>query len=146
MDPYVLLVDDDDASRIALSAALRGAGRRVVCVSVATEAVNRMLGGEPPQAALLALGMPRLSGQQVLDAIADIPAIATIPIILLERDGHALATSRPVLHEPIDPDLVCAILEEILAQQFRFTRALREPPSDLLPRRATVRPSYQPKS
>jgi len=132
-----MVVDDDDAIRTMLEVLLHRAGHDVVTVPSGGDALRRLHDGPLPDLVLLDIMMPGICGWDVIDAMSESPRLAEVPVVLLTAfgDGPELPTGRPVLHKPVDDDLLRALIEELLAQRENLAFALEEPPSDLLPRR-----------
>jgi CheY-like chemotaxis protein len=87
---------------------------------------------------LLDLMMPGMSGWQVIQALGESPRLADFPVVVLTAfgSGDDAPADRPVIHKPVDADVLCGLVGELLAQRRRLEFALEEPPTDLLPRRA----------
>jgi CheY-like chemotaxis protein len=77
----VLVVDDDDASRYVLRSLLADTRYGVIEASGGEEGL-RLAASERPEAILLDLVMPGLDGEQVLERLAQDPAVRHIPVIL----------------------------------------------------------------
>jgi len=131
----VLVVDDDESVRLLLAEILRGAGYHVICASGGDEAI-RMLRGPAPRLMILDLLMPGTSGWDVIDFLEERPRLVTIPVVVLTAygDGENMPAGRPVIHKPVDGDLLCRMVDELVAQEHLAWRDADEAPSDLLPR------------
>ncbi|HEX8793088.1 MAG TPA: response regulator [Polyangiaceae bacterium] len=104
----VLVVDDDEAVRIVVEAVLRADGHDVATAGDGETALG-LLGHSPaPSLVLLDLMMPRLSGWDVLEAMAHRPQLADVPVLVLT--GYDEVGGLPgcchVLHKPIDADVL----------------------------------------
>ena len=129
----VLIVDDDESMRLLLAEILRGAGHRVACAGGGEEAI-RMLRDQEPQLVILDLLMPGTSGWDVLEFLEDRPHLSTTPVVILTAYGDTdTPPGRPVIHKPVDGDLLCEMVDELLAQDLAAGRGVGEAPSDLLP-------------
>lgn len=85
----ILLVEDDEAIRVALSRALVANGASVNCVGTAVEAI-RSLAADRPDVVLLDLGLPDLDGADVLSLVRSNPANAQLPVIVVTaRDADS---------------------------------------------------------
>jgi DNA-binding response OmpR family regulator len=88
----VVLVDDSDAVRDALAAALRAAGYRVTGVGTGAAALEAVTGpdaaSDPPDIVLLDLGLPDLDGVEVCRRLR---ARSAVPIIAVTARGHQQA-------------------------------------------------------
>jgi CheY-like chemotaxis protein len=132
----VMIVDDDDAMRTTLAETLLRGGHDVVGASNGVEALDTMR-GEIPDLVLLDLMMPEMSGWEVLTAMGASPRLAAVPVVVLTAfdDLHDLPSGRPVLHKPMERDLLLDLVRTVLEQERLGGFSLEEPPSDLLPRR-----------
>jgi CheY-like chemotaxis protein len=128
----VLVVDDDESTRLLLASILAEAGHHVICAVDGEDALVR-LRGPAPDLVILDLLLPGMSGWEVLEFMEERPRLSTIPIVILTaygEDEEAPAT-RPVIHKPVDADLLCSMVAALLKQN---TFPVEEPPSDLFPR------------
>jgi CheY-like chemotaxis protein len=106
-EPFVLIVDDDAASRELLRRYLEADGVRVLEANGGAEGL-RLAHQLQPALITLDVLMPGLDGWAVLGALKDDPSTAEIPVILLtildDRDmGYALGAAD-YLTKPIDRD------------------------------------------
>ena len=101
----VVLVEDDVDNRESISEALEAEGFRVHALATVDEALKLLDSPGCPPLILLDLRMPRMSGRELLAAVALRPDRERFRIILISADSeaHALA-SRPrvveVLRKP----------------------------------------------
>jgi CheY-like chemotaxis protein len=138
MHTHLLVVDDDESIRATLAVILKRDGRGVACAADGAEALRRMR-DEPPDLVLLDLMMPGMGGWDVVAAMRESPRLAEIPVVILTSlldDANAPA-GQPVLHKPVDDEIVRAVVDTLLTQRRGLAFALEEQPSDLLPRRAS---------
>jgi CheY-like chemotaxis protein len=137
----VMIVDDDESMRSLLEAILRREGYEAFSVPGGAQALDCLRNSPPPDLMLLDLMMPGMSGWQVLEALHENPRLADVPVVVLTAfgSGDCAPAERPVIHKPVDADVLCGLVDELLSQRRRLTFSLTEPPSDLLPRR-TVPP------
>ncbi|HEY3928100.1 MAG TPA: ATP-binding protein [Candidatus Koribacter sp.] len=75
----ILLVDDTDAQRYALSRLLRGGGYNVVEAASGEEALDRV--GQLPDLVLLDVGLPGINGYEVCQRIKANPLTRSIPVL-----------------------------------------------------------------
>src|SRR5260370_30893572 len=87
----VLVVDDDDATRVVLRLVLEDAGYIVHEASDGLLAMNVLLTSPYPLVVVLDLMMPRMSGTEILELFANAPAWA---------QRHALPPLPAALHRP----------------------------------------------
>ena len=111
----VLIVDDDEDTREALSEALREAGFCVDQVATATEALQRMDEQGEPDVILLDLRMPGMDGAQFLERTRNRRA----RVIVLTGDSSArlmqFARGAKLLPKPVDLEDLEAALKEACA-------------------------------
>jgi DNA-binding response OmpR family regulator len=88
----VVLVEDSEAVRDALGAALRAAGYRVRPVGTGAAAIEAVTGpaaaADPPDIVLLDLGLPDLDGVEVCRRLR---ARSSVPVIAVTARGHQQA-------------------------------------------------------
>ena len=107
--PIVLLVDDDPAMLKMLEVNFRLSGFVVRTALRGDEAVDAAI-ADPPDALVLDVMMPGLSGFDVARRIRQEPALADIPIVFLtaksqdddRAEGHAVGGTEFVT-KPFDP-------------------------------------------
>ncbi|MGD0529819.1 MAG: response regulator [Polyangiaceae bacterium] len=144
MQHSVLVIDDDESVRLLLESILTEAGHHVVCAADGEEALVR-LRGPAPDLVILDLLLPGMSGWDVLEFMEERPRLSTIPIVILTAYGEdeEPPASRPVIHKPVDADLLCSMVATLLSQN---TFSVEEPPSDLFPRsRHLAAPPLRPR-
>lgn len=109
----VLVVEDDPDVREGLVAILEMEGFGPAAALHGRDALDQCRPGLRPDAILLDLMMPVMSGEEFLVARADEPEIARIPVVVLtaggtdriDREGWNV---RQVLRKPADPDRMIA--------------------------------------
>ncbi len=130
----ILVVDDDDDTRNCVTSVLEGEGYEVLSARNGREALDLLVKRAPPDLVLLDLMMPVMSGWDVLDAIAKVPGLASLPIVVFTAAGEPAAREqaigKPVLRKPIDLDLLLDMVGKFCEAGW----AVHEPPSDLLPK------------
>lgn len=89
----ILLAEDDRFLRKAAAARLRQGGFTVLAAVDGEEAV-RVARAERPDLVLLDLIMPKIQGFEVLKALKEDPATASIPIIVLSNLGQERDVQR----------------------------------------------------
>jgi CheY-like chemotaxis protein len=106
--PQILVVEDDLATREALSLILSADGYHVATAADGLDALGQLRVGERPGLILLDLMMPLMDGWQFRQEQLRDPRLADIPVIVCSAAGrvgqraanlHALA----YLDKPIDP-------------------------------------------
>jgi two-component system, chemotaxis family, chemotaxis protein CheY len=84
--PLVLLVEDNDHLREALSEIIETRGFRVRTASDGEEGLDLLRSGLRPDAVFLDQCLPRLDGAQVLATMKGDPALAAIPVVWMSGD------------------------------------------------------------
>ncbi|WP_169980282.1 ATP-binding protein [Tautonia rosea] len=120
--PRVLLVEDDETTRLPMSHLLELSGFDVMTACDGPEALE-LLARERPTMVLLDLMMPRMDGIEVLQRIRGDDHLANLPVLILSGDVldersqqlQALGVSG-TLAKPIDFDRLLAVLEDLLVQ------------------------------
>ncbi|MDR3473275.1 MAG: EAL domain-containing protein [Devosia sp.] len=131
-DP-ILVVDDDPATRELVTTALRHEGFDVR-QAASGEAALELVAGETIGLLLLDMGLPGMSGLDVVRALREQPKTAALPIMVLtgKGDEYPLATSLGVgadayLTKPIRLDeLVARVRARLRSQRVAAEQALRE--------------------
>jgi CheY-like chemotaxis protein len=108
----VLVVDDDADLRDTLREVLEEAGYDVYCAENGREALDVLHGADPaPGLILLDLVMPVMSGQEMLEALKQVHALAAIPVTIVSA-----AKDPPpgpcYLPKPVDVDALLGIVEK----------------------------------
>lgn len=112
VERYILVVEDDAPLREHYRSALRAAGYAVVAVEDGVDALRRVERGRP-EAVILDLVLPRLSGRDVQRELKSSPATQDIPIVVVS--GTDTSDLNPedfacVLNKPISADaLILAV-------------------------------------
>ena len=112
---YILIVDDDQAIREALSDALELEGYRVVGVEHGAAAMRHLETGARPCLILLDLMMPVMDGRAFRSAMLSEPALVDIPVVVITAGGQQLAASvdaSTVLHKPLSMNTVMDVVKE----------------------------------
>jgi putative two-component system response regulator len=85
--PSIVVAEDDMATRALLRVVLERAGYEVRQVDNGADALAEIM-REPPDVALLDIGMPELDGLEVTRRLRSEPATALLPIILVTARGR----------------------------------------------------------
>jgi CheY-like chemotaxis protein len=101
----VLIADDDVAVRRLLSVLFHSAGYDVVEAQDGDEALDQ-IGVRRPDVLLLDLAMPRMSGIEVLDKLADLTDPPSVIVLSASRNAPDVAAAHGVgmLSKPFDVD------------------------------------------
>jgi CheY-like chemotaxis protein len=90
----ILVVEDDADIRAALSSILGGEGYAVFCANDGCEALGLLRRGLRPDAILLDLMMPVMSGAEFRAKQLEDPSLARIPIVILTADTRIADVAR----------------------------------------------------
>ena len=111
--PPVLVVEDDPALREMYRVALRGAGYSVTAVGDGAEAL-RFIEQRPPQAVVLDLALPHVSGLDVHRELRARPETRDIPVVVVSGSDISAVDRTDlvkVLAKPVSPDVVVSAVE-----------------------------------
>jgi CheY-like chemotaxis protein len=86
MQPHILIVEDDFATRESLALVLNAEGYVVAEAADGAAALALSHSGLPPQLVILDLLMPGMDGWQFLAARHRKPALAAVPVLVLTAD------------------------------------------------------------
>ncbi|MHC4821391.1 MAG: response regulator [Planctomycetota bacterium] len=113
----VLLVEDDEAFRIFCGKAFSSAGWEVEEAGDGSEAVEKAL-RSPPDAIVLDLWLPGLTGSGVLRVLRANRRLDPVPVIVLsgtpevkDRDGLLSFGADDVMEKPVSPEALVAKVE-----------------------------------
>jgi CheY-like chemotaxis protein len=123
----VLVVDDDEAIRLAMYDTLEAEGYQVWLAEDGEDALRKLRAApEPPSLILLDLMMPNLDGSGFCAAQQQDPALARIPVVILSADCYIQqkAAALGVAGSLAKPVRVA----ELLATIERWSHARDEPP------------------
>jgi CheY-like chemotaxis protein len=114
---YILVVDDDASHRTLICDALEEMGYRTEQAANGREALD-LLEGDLPQAVLLDLRMPVMSGWGLLDALKKMPRARGLPIIIISGYGFEweaeLVGAAGYISKPVDLDKVRMTVQRII--------------------------------
>jgi CheY-like chemotaxis protein len=118
----VLLVDDYDDSRVALTYILRKAGFYVVAAWSGEDALRNFREGYRPCVMLLDLRMPGMNGWQVWETMQADPELASIAVVIISSDVDERARAeqsgvREFLAKPVDFDKLITTVEKHCGRQ-----------------------------
>jgi two-component system, OmpR family, phosphate regulon response regulator PhoB len=106
-----LIVDDDDAIRLATEGLMIKRGYDVVSVGSGAEALA-FLARTVPDLILLDLQMDDMNGWEVLGAIRGNPTFAHCKVVVVTGSGQAVAPGIPILRKPFKLAALLEVLEE----------------------------------
>jgi two-component system, OmpR family, KDP operon response regulator KdpE len=90
---HVLVVDDDPQIRQTIQWCLEDEGITVETAGDGRQAVDQAIASRP-SLIILDMGLPRLSGEEVADALLDHYGDSRPPIVVLTAAGHAAEKAR----------------------------------------------------
>ena len=117
----ILIVDDNSANRLALSALLEQEGYRVIEACGAAEAL-RTTNSQPVDLVISDLIMPEIDGYQLVRLMRDQPTTAATPVVFFsasysQQEAGDLATSCGVLYvlpKPCEPEVIRRVVKAAL--------------------------------
>lgn len=114
---YLLVVDDDASHRALISDVLQEMGYQTREAANGREALD-ILETDTPQAVLLDLRMPVMSGWGLLDALKKLPRARNLPIIIISAYGFEweaeLVGAAGYVSKPVDLDKVRTTVQQIV--------------------------------
>jgi two-component system, response regulator, stage 0 sporulation protein F len=114
---HLLVVDDDESHRTLLSDFLEQLGYRTRQARDGREALD-MLDEEMPDAVLLDLRMPVMSGWGLLEALKKMPRARNLPIIIISAYGFEweaeLVGASGYISKPVDLEKLRDTVERII--------------------------------
>jgi len=116
--PVVLLVEDNADTREMYASFLGAEGFRVLEAEDGLQALCQ-LAGEKPDLMLLDLGLPRLSGVQVLRAIRQQPRLADLPVVVVSGQLDLLNAADEIAADvicpkPCEPEELLRVVRSVL--------------------------------
>jgi CheY-like chemotaxis protein len=112
---FIMIVDDDDDLRDAITDIMMAEGYQVAAFGDAREALVALERGRLPFLILLDLMMPRMSGWEFRAALLEDPRLASIPVAIVTAanslsDGVRTVTDVDVLRKPFDLDALLTLV------------------------------------
>jgi DNA-binding response OmpR family regulator len=97
----LLIVEDDRDTSAALAALLRWHGHDVACAESAGAALSKLKRGRP-DLLLLDLGLPRVDGLDLLDALSCEPRFIDLPVVVYSGRDDSAAISAAMRRGAMD--------------------------------------------
>ena len=113
--PCVLIVEDDDGAREALSDCLELEGIRVASARNGKEALDYLHQAPRPKVILLDLYMPIMTGWEFRAAQKKDASISDIPVVVVTAFGSGTTKqidATLVMHKPLDLDRLISVLRK----------------------------------
>lgn len=107
----ILIVEDEVATRDALSELLEKDGREIVTAGDGEEALERLTDIPRPCLIVLDLMMPRMDGREFLQRQSLDPSIANIPTIVLSG-SRVSAGAKHQLVKPVDVERLKVLVDQ----------------------------------
>lgn len=114
-EPCVLIVEDDDGAREALSDCLEMEGITVASARNGREALDYLHSSKRPRVILLDLYMPVMTGWEFRAAQKSDAAIADIPVVVVTAFGSAVTRqidANLIMHKPLDLDRLITVIRD----------------------------------
>ena len=118
----VLLVEDEEVLREAISLVLDGAGYEVSAANNGIEALRRLQTQDPPDVILLDLRMPVMDGWEFRAIQKNDPKLGLIPVVAISADGSAQAaaiSAQAYLRKPVEPADLLRAIERVVGERAR---------------------------
>jgi len=114
----LLVIEDDAPTRDALTEALTAAGFEVQAAQHGAEALALLEGGFTPDALLMDLSMPVMSGPELHRALQARPEWAAIPVVIVTANAHDAAplAVEAVLSKPFDMGQLLGLVRRLTAE------------------------------
>jgi DNA-binding response OmpR family regulator len=110
----VLLIEDDAATRDAMTALLSGAGLRVIASDEGRKALE-LAAMTRPALVLLDLVTEGMSGWEFLERRRDEPALDGVPVVIVTGSTDDLPRSATaILRKPVNPNELLATVRALL--------------------------------
>jgi CheY-like chemotaxis protein len=116
---FLLVADDDEAEVCVVCAVLENAGYTVGFVRDGRELLDAMNQGPLPSLVLLDLMMPRSDGWRALALMSANARLAEVPVLIVTGldTVEDLPPGRPVLHKPVDADVLVDMVSRLLRRR-----------------------------
>jgi len=114
-EPRVLIVEDDDSAREALSDCLEMEGFTVASARNGKEALDYLHSSPLPKIILLDLYMPVMTGWEFREAQKKDAAIAHIPVVVVTAFGSGITKqidADVIMHKPLDLDRLLSVIRD----------------------------------
>lgn len=114
-EPCVLIVEDDDGAREALSDCLEMEGISVVAARNGREALDYLHSSPAPKVILLDLYMPVMTGWEFRAVQKKDASIADIPVVVVTAFGSGVTKQIDadlVMHKPLDLDRLITVIRD----------------------------------
>jgi CheY-like chemotaxis protein len=113
LSPLIMVIDDDESIRLALSEVLQDEGYRVLAVADGREALAYLSADELPELILLDLMMPIFDGWAFRAEQMMNPKLASIPVLIitaLPSDRRKADLGVDVVQKPFDTGVLLSLI------------------------------------
>src|SRR5688572_22220103 len=113
----ILLVDDDRGLRHVLTALLQDAGHQVESAGDGPEALDRLREGAAFDVVLLDIGLPSMSGLDVLERVRQLPSPPLVIVMTADDTSETLLEAVRLqayryLRKPFPPNAIVEVVDE----------------------------------
>jgi CheY-like chemotaxis protein len=123
---WILVVDDDEATRLAIEEVLIDEGYLVRTAQHGQDALEILRTGKPPALVVVDMMMPVMDGWAFIGVMRQEPTLADVGVVAMSAGGNGLLAMAPVssdyLPKPVN-------LERLLGTVRRFCGCPGAPPS-----------------
>ena len=109
-----MVVDDEPDLRDSIAEILEMKGYAVATAANGREALDLAVSG-PPSIILLDLGMPVMSGWEVISAMRQDERLRSVPVIVISAEAHPPA-DVPVIRKPFHPEHLLDVMHRVLKE------------------------------
>lgn len=122
MTKRVLVVDDSATVRQQVGLALRQAGYEIVEAVDGADGLSKLSSESDISMVICDINMPRMSGLEMIEHIAQNQAIKKVPVVMLTTEGQPTliqrarqAGAKGWIVKPFKPDLLLAAVNKLTA-------------------------------
>jgi CheY-like chemotaxis protein len=117
MATRLLVVEDDSELREVLVLALEAEGYAVSSAENGIDAMVRLYFTDAPDAIVLNLHMPVMSGGELMDVVRGDPTLARLPIVIVSGGPvppEVVRSAGAVLSKPFDVEALCGAIQSLI--------------------------------
>lgn len=121
---HVLIIDDDQPTRDALSAVLEGEGHAVSQAANGREALDLLAHIALPDVVLLDMMMPVMTGWRFIEIVRSHPifrALALVVVSSASDEWLEVTGARAIVRKPLNLDRLLRLLPEVAPKQRQTT-------------------------
>jgi CheY-like chemotaxis protein len=120
---HVLIIDDDQPTRDALSAVLEGEGHQVSQAANGRDALDLLEHSALPDVVLLDMMMPVMTGWRFIEIVRSHPifrALALVVISAASDEWLEVTGARAIVRKPLNLDRLLRLLPELVPRPRHF--------------------------